>query len=128
MSDAVISYSDFEKIKMATGTIISVKINPKARKPAYILEIDFGDEIGVKTSSAQITNYSVEDLINKQIIAVINFDKKNSTQEIKENLKQMLYSKSTKGNIKLPKDGRDDSGIIDDSELLSYVKWYFNIT
>ena len=60
MSDAVISYSDFEKIKMATGTIINVKINPKARKPAYILEIDFGSEIGVKTSSAQITNYSVE--------------------------------------------------------------------
>jgi len=58
MSDAVISYSDFEKIKMTTGTIISVKINPKARKPAYILEIDFGSEIGVKTSSAQITNYS----------------------------------------------------------------------
>ena len=77
MSDAVISYSDFEKIKMATGTIISVKINPKARKPAYILEIDFGTEIGVKTSSAQITNYSVEGLTNKQIIAVINFEKKN---------------------------------------------------
>ena len=77
MSDAVISYSDFEKIKMATGTIISVKINPKARKPAYILEIDFGTEIGVKTSSAQITNYSVENLTNKQIIAVINFEKKN---------------------------------------------------
>ena len=77
MSDAVISYSDFEKIKMATGTIISVKINPKARKPAYILEIDFGTEIGVKTSSAQITNYSVEDLTNRQIIAVINFEKKN---------------------------------------------------
>ena len=77
MSDAVISYSDFEKIKMATGTIISVKINLKARKPAYILEIDFGSEIGVKTSSAQITNYSVEELTNKQIIAVINFEKKN---------------------------------------------------
>ena len=77
MSDAVISYSDFEKIKMATGTIINVKINPKARKPAYILEIDFGSEIGVKTSSAQITNYSVEELTNKQIIAVINFEKKH---------------------------------------------------
>ena len=65
---------------------------------------------------------SCEDLTN------INFDKKNNTQEIKENLKQMLYSKSAKGNIKLQKDGRNDSGIIDDSELLSYVKWYFNIT
>ena len=75
MSDTVISYLDFEKIKMATGTIISVKINAKARKPAYILEIDFGSEIGVKTSSAQITNYSVEKLTNKQIIAIINFKK-----------------------------------------------------
>jgi tRNA-binding protein len=77
MIDTVISYSDFEKIKIATGTIIRVKINPKARKPAYILEIDFGTKIGVKTSSAQITNYSIEELANKQIIAVINFEKKN---------------------------------------------------
>ena len=51
MTDAVISYSDFEKIKMATGTIISVKINPKARKPAYILEIDFGTEITAITNA-----------------------------------------------------------------------------
>jgi hypothetical protein len=65
---------------------------------------------------------SCEDLIN------INFDKKNNTQEIEENLKQMLYSKSAKGNIKLQKDGRDVSNEIDDSELLSYVRWYFNIT
>jgi hypothetical protein len=64
---------------------------------------------------------SSEDLIN------INFNNKNNTQEIKENLKQMLYSKSAKGNIKLQKDGRNVGNIIDDTELLNYVKWYFNI-
>lgn len=64
---------------------------------------------------------SCEDLIN------INFDNKNNTQEIKENLKQMLYSKSAKGNIKLQKDGRNVGNVIDDTELLSYVRWYFNI-
>mgnify|MGYP001191269653 FL=1 len=64
---------------------------------------------------------SCEDLIN------INFDNKNNTQEIKESLKQMLYSKSAKGNIKLQKDGRNVGNVIDDTELLSYVRWYFNI-
>ena len=74
MNKEKISYSDFEKIKMATGTIIDAKINYKAYKPAYILKIDFGPNIGIKTSSAQITNYAIEDLINKQIVAVINFE------------------------------------------------------
>ena len=77
MTDKTIEYSDFEKIKMATGTILEAKINPKAHKPAYIIKIDFGPKIGIKTSSAQITNYSTEELIDKQIIAVINFEKKN---------------------------------------------------
>ena len=76
MKDKTIEYSDFEKIKMATGTILEVKINPKAHKPAYIIKIDFGHKIGIKTSSAQITNYSIEELINKQIIGVINLEKK----------------------------------------------------
>lgn len=65
---------------------------------------------------------SCEDLIN------INFNIKNNPKDIKEKLQQMLYSKSTKGNIKLQKDGRSDDNIIDDSELLSYVRWYFNIS
>ena len=77
MTNKTIEYSDFEKIKMATGTILEVKINAKARKPSYIIKIDFGPKIGIKTSSAQITNYSTEELIDKQIIAVINFEKKN---------------------------------------------------
>jgi len=76
MTYKTIEYSDFEKIKMATGTILEAKINAKARKPSYIIKIDFGPKIGIKISSAQITNYSTEELINKQIIGVINFEKK----------------------------------------------------
>ena len=49
----------------------------KARKPAYILKIDFGEKVGIKFSSAQITNYSTEELINRQVVAVCNFEKKN---------------------------------------------------
>jgi tRNA-binding protein len=72
-----ISWDDFEKVEMRTGTIISVNDFPKARKPAYQLTIDFGDEIGIKRSSAQITaHYSKEALLNKQVIAVINFPPK----------------------------------------------------
>ncbi len=59
---------------MRTGTIVSAKEFPKAKKPAYQLQIDFGNEVGIKKSSAQITNiYSIEELIGKQVIAVVNF-------------------------------------------------------
>ncbi|BCY28819.1 tRNA-binding protein [Flavobacterium okayamense] len=72
-----ITWGDFDKIDMRVGTIISVNDFPEARNPAYQLQIDFGNELGVKKSSAQITNrYQKEDLIGKQIIAVVNFPKK----------------------------------------------------
>jgi len=68
-----ISYDDFEKVEIRTGTILSAKLNEKARKPAYVLTIDFG-ELGTKTSSAQLTeNYTPEQLVGKQIVAVMNF-------------------------------------------------------
>lgn len=71
-----ISWQDFEKIDIRTGTIISVSDFPEARNPSYKVEIDFGD-LGTKKSSAQITElYQKEDLIGKQIIAVVNFPKK----------------------------------------------------
>jgi tRNA-binding protein len=71
-----ISWDDFEKIDIRTGTILSVADFPKARNPSYQLEIDFGI-LGIKKSSAQITDlYEKEDLIGKQIIAIINFPKK----------------------------------------------------
>ncbi len=70
----MITYADFEKVDIRVGRILKVEDFPQARKPAYILEIDFGPEIGVKKSSAQLTtNYTKEQLIGKLIIAVINF-------------------------------------------------------
>lgn len=73
----VINWNDFEKVEMCVGTILAVNDFPEARKPAYQLTIDFGNEIGIKKSSAQITKrYSKEDLIGKQIVAVVNFPKK----------------------------------------------------
>ena len=81
----LISYSDFVKIEIRLGTIISAELNNKLRKPAFVLKIDFGDEIGVKKSSAQLTkNYQVDQLINKQIAAVINFPKKQIGELISE--------------------------------------------
>ena len=72
-----LNWETFEKVKMCVGTIIEVNDFPKARKPAYQLTIDFGKTIGVLKSSAQITlRYNKEDLLNKQIVAVINFPKK----------------------------------------------------
>lgn len=72
-----ISWDDFEKVAMRVGTIIEATIFKEVKKPAYQLVIDFGVEIGLKKSSAQITKcYAVEELIGKQIIAVVNFEKK----------------------------------------------------
>lgn len=72
----MISWSDFEKIEIRTGTITNVKDFPKARKPAYQLTIDFGP-LGIKRSSAQIVHhYSKEALLNKQIVAIVNFPPK----------------------------------------------------
>jgi tRNA-binding protein len=71
-----ITWSDFEKVELRVGTILEVNDFPQARKPAFKLKIDFG-EIGILQSSAQITEqYTREDLIGKQILAVVNFPKK----------------------------------------------------
>ncbi|UJH92476.1 tRNA-binding protein [Antarcticibacterium sp. 1MA-6-2] len=72
-----ITWNDFEKVEMRIGTILEVDNFPEARNPAYKLVIDFGKDIGIRKSSAQITRrYSAEDLIGKQIVAVVNFPKK----------------------------------------------------
>ena len=73
----MITWNDFEKVEMRVGTILEVQDFPKANKPAYQLTIDFGLELGIKKSSAQITKrYTKEDLLGKQIFAVVNFPKK----------------------------------------------------
>ena len=68
-----IAYDDFAKVDMRVGRIVAVEDFPEARKPAWKLTIDFGDDIGVKRSSAQITNYSREELEGRLIVAVVNF-------------------------------------------------------
>ena len=81
----LISYSDFAKIEIRLGTIISAELNNKLRKPSFVLKIDFGNEIGIKKSSAQLTkNYKVKQLLNKQVAAVINFPKKQIGDLISE--------------------------------------------
>ena len=81
----LISYADFTKIEIRLGTIMSAELNNKLQNPSYVLKIDFGDEIGVKKSSAQLTkNYNIDQLIDKQIAAVLNFPKKQIGNLISE--------------------------------------------
>ncbi|MBF4485184.1 MULTISPECIES: tRNA-binding protein [unclassified Flavobacterium] len=72
-----LTWNEFERTDMRVGTIIEVNDFPEARKPAYQLTIDFGAEVGIRKSSAQITKrYQKEDLVNRQIVAVVNFPRK----------------------------------------------------
>ena len=73
-----ITYEDYSKVEIKIGTVLSVKKNEKARKPSLVVEVDFGKEIGIKQSSAQITHYyNEENLLGKQVIGVCNFPEKN---------------------------------------------------
>lgn len=73
----MITWNDFERVELRVGTIVDVHDFPKARKPAYILHVDFGSELGIRKSSAQITvHYTKESLLGKQVIGVVNFPPK----------------------------------------------------
>ena len=90
----MITWNDFEKIDIRTGTIVNASLFEKAKKPAYQLTIDFG-EMGIKNSSAQITDlYSIHDLINKQIIAVVNFPPKQIANFFSECLVLGVYNEN----------------------------------
>lgn len=83
----MINYSDFEKIDIRVGKIIEVEDFPEAKKPAYKLKIDFGTEIGIKKSSAQIVkHYNKKDLLGKLVIGVVNFPPKQIGPFISESL------------------------------------------
>ena len=80
-----ITYEDFRKVDIRVGTVLSVKNNEKARQPALVLEVNFGKNIGVKTTSAKITHYyNSDNLVGEQIIAVCNFPTKNIAGVVSE--------------------------------------------
>ena len=80
-----ITFQDFEKVEIRAGTIIEVTDNIKAKKPAYVLRVDFGGELGIKTSSAQLVDlYQKHEMLNKKVLAVTNFAPKNIAGVISE--------------------------------------------
>ena len=103
-----ITFEDFNKIDIRIGTIIQINDFPKARKPAYQLTIDFGD-LGIKKSSAQITElYTKKVLLNKQVLAIVNFQKKQIANFLSECLvlgiensqKKIVLLKTSNPNLK----------------------------
>ena len=80
-----ITWDEFTRVEIRVGTVLAVRPNPAARKPSYVLEIDFGPEIGQKTSSAQLTErYREDELIGRQVAAVVNFPKKQIAKVVSE--------------------------------------------
>lgn len=90
----IVDFSDFQKLEIRVGTILEAEVFEKAKKPAYKLKIDFG-EFGIKKSSAQITErYEIQDLIGKQILAVVNFAPKQIADFMSECLVLGVYATS----------------------------------
>lgn len=86
-----ISFDDFLKIELRVGRIISASVFKEARKPAYVLQVDFGEEIGIKKSSAQITVlYQPEELAGKLVVAVINFPQSRLATQKLQNFRRRL--------------------------------------
>lgn len=79
-----ITWQDFEKVDVRVGKILEVEDFPEAKNPSYKLKIDFGNEIGIKKSCAQSTNYSKQDLLGKQVMCVVNFPPKQIANAVSE--------------------------------------------
>ena len=95
-----ITYDTFNKVDIRLGTVISVKKNEKARKPSLVVKVDFGPEVGIKQSSAQITHYyNEENLLGKQVIGVCNFPEKNIAGVVSQVL--ILGSIDNEGKVTL---------------------------
>ncbi len=98
-----ISWDEFEKVELRVGTIVQAEEFPEARRPAYILHIDFGAELGIKKSSAQITNhYQSEELVGKQVIAVVNFPDKQIGPIMSQCLVTGFYDKNGEVVLAVP--------------------------
>ncbi len=98
-----ITWQDFEKIDIRVGTIIKTEDFPEARKPAYIMHVDFGSEIGIKKSSAQITSlYTKEQLVNKQVMGVVNFHPKQVGSIMSECLVLGFYNQDKSVVLAVP--------------------------
>ncbi len=106
MKDTTIDYADFEKVDIRTGRIVQVEDFPEARKPAYKIWVDFGPDLGIKKSSAQVTqNYSKEDLLEKMVIAVVNFPPRQIGKYMSEIL--ILGLPDMDGNVMLVTPDKD---------------------
>ena len=93
MSEAAATFDDFLKLDIRVGTIIDARVFEKARRPAYQLEVDFGEALGVKRSSAQITeHYAPEEMVGKQVLAVVNFPPRQIANFFSEVLVLGTYS------------------------------------
>ena len=98
-----ITWQDFEKVDIRVGTIVKVEDFPEARNPAYILHVDFGLEVGIQKSSAQITNlYTKEQLENKQVVGVVNFHPKQVGPIMSESLILGFYNQDKSVVLAVP--------------------------
>lgn len=103
MSKQTISWNEFEQVDLRIGTITDARDFPEAQKPAFKLTVDFGDDIGSKKSSAQITDlYSKEELIGKQVIGVVNFPPKQIGPIMSECLITGFYNEGNKVVLAVP--------------------------
>lgn len=114
-----IEWDDFLKVELRVGTIIAAEDFPEARRPAFKLQVDFGDEIGIKKSSAQITkHYKKEDLVGKQVMAVVNFPAKQIGPIMSECLVTGFYDKDGAVVLAVPDPSVVSAGDIANGERL----------